>query len=58
MQHAPHKPASTNRFGLMPHWLEDPDLPAEIAADATRIDAFIAVFALGVILGWLIGGAA
>lgn len=31
-------------------------LPPELATDAARMDAFIAVFAMGVVLGWLIGG--
>jgi hypothetical protein len=50
----------TNRFGLMPQQPHDSDPPPELAAAAARMDAYIAVFALGVILGWLLrtGGAA
>lgn len=55
-----HDKPATNRFGLMQHQPADCETPPELAADAARLDAFIAVFALGVILGWLLrtGGAA
>lgn len=36
-------------------WLRDSDMPPEIARTADRMDALIAIFALGVALGWLVG---
>ena len=44
--------------GAAPRWVRDCDMPPEIAAGAARMDALIAAFAIGAILGWLIGGAA
>lgn len=54
------EPSPTNHFGLMPPQPRDRDMPPELDAAAARMDAYIAVFALGVILGWLLrtGGAA
>lgn len=44
--------------GATHRWMRDCDMPPEIAASAARIDALIAAFAIGALLGFLIGGAA
>lgn len=49
---------TVSRFGLPPRAQSHDDQTEIDAAAADRVDLAIAVFALGVILGWLIGGVA
>lgn len=45
---------ATNRFGLAERPRQTADITPEQAAASARVDDHIAIFALGVILGWLL----
>lgn len=49
------KTHSTSRFGLPPRSRPSHTENEALAASAARADLIIAVFALGVLFGWLLG---
>lgn len=48
-------PHPTGSFGLPPRRQRERDEQEDLAASAARADLMVAVFLLGVMLGWLLG---